>query len=36
MTLGIQILAVIDLDLLWCDLRSLPHPVKGIGRLAGG
>jgi len=34
MTLEIQILAAIGLDLLWGDPRRLPHPVKGMGRLA--
>jgi adenosylcobinamide-phosphate synthase len=34
MTLEMQILAAIGLDLLWGDPRHLPHPVKGMGRLA--
>jgi adenosylcobinamide-phosphate synthase len=34
MTLEMQILAAIGLDLLWGDPRRLPHPVKGMGRLA--
>jgi adenosylcobinamide-phosphate synthase len=34
MTLESQLLAAIGLDLLWGDPRCLPHPVKGMGRLA--
>ena len=34
MTLTMQILAAIGLDLLWGDPRRLPHPVKGMGWLA--
>jgi adenosylcobinamide-phosphate synthase len=34
MTLETQLLAAIGLDLLWGDPRHLPHPVKGMGRLA--
>ncbi|APG27459.1 cobalamin biosynthesis protein CobD [Syntrophotalea acetylenivorans] len=34
MTLELQILAAIGLDMLWGDPRRMPHPVKGIGRLA--
>jgi adenosylcobinamide-phosphate synthase len=34
MTLELQLLAAIGLDLLWGDPRHLPHPVKGMGRLA--
>jgi adenosylcobinamide-phosphate synthase len=34
MTLELQIMAAIGLDMLWGDPRRLPHPVKGMGRLA--
>jgi adenosylcobinamide-phosphate synthase len=34
MTVEMQILAAIGLDMLWGDPRRLPHPVKGMGRLA--
>jgi adenosylcobinamide-phosphate synthase len=34
MNLEGQLLAAIGLDLLWGDPRCLPHPVKGMGRLA--
>jgi adenosylcobinamide-phosphate synthase len=34
MTLELQLLAAIGLDMLWGDSRRLPHPVKGMGALA--
>lgn len=34
MTLEWQLLAAIGLDILWGDPRHLPHPVRGMGRLA--
>jgi adenosylcobinamide-phosphate synthase len=34
MTVEMQILAALGLDMLWGDPRRLPHPVKGMGRLA--
>ena len=34
MTLSLQILAAVGLDLLIGDPRWLPHPVRGIGKLA--